>query len=317
MRRDERAARIAWIQSRVRLNHIVHQTPRLRPQAAPQRAHHARRHGALETVRVADGDDELADAHALRAAELRGQQVRRVDANDRQVRVGIIADQLRLTTLPVRETHIESRCAVYDVAVRQDETVGREDEPRPVAVRLALAPPPAHLMRNLNVYDRRADALGHTDDRTRISIEQLVVRCVGRKLRLRAVPFVEARARNQFKVCVRLPVHLSPSRLQIPPQRPAARLRLRTGGQGWMRATMSAMVVRASACSTAAFVSRRMPPKTTPMFAPTTQRRLGRCRCNKNVSPPSTARYTSRSVICSGAQARREPPEQITLRDVY
>src|SRR5438067_82142 len=72
-RRDKRAARIARIQSRVRLDHVVHQTPRLRAQTPSERAHHTRCHSALKAVRVADGDDQLPDAHALRAAQLRGQ----------------------------------------------------------------------------------------------------------------------------------------------------------------------------------------------------------------------------------------------------
>src|SRR5205085_8357152 len=82
LRRDERAARIARIQSRVGLNHVVHQTPRLRAQGAPQRAHDTRSHSALETVRVADVDDELAYAHARRTTQLRGQKALRVDAYD-------------------------------------------------------------------------------------------------------------------------------------------------------------------------------------------------------------------------------------------
>src|SRR5205085_8010026 len=214
LRRDERAARIARIQSRVGLNHVVHQTPRLRPQTAPQRAHDARRHGALETVRVADGDDELTDAHALRAAELRRHKVRRSDAYHGQVCVGIVADQLRLIAPPVREAHFKSGRAMHHVTVRQDETVGRKDETRTVAVRLALAAPPAHLMRDLNVYDRTADALSNAADRARVSIKQLVVRCVGRKLSLRAVQLVDASACDQFKFCVRLNVHLSLPLLQ-------------------------------------------------------------------------------------------------------
>src|SRR6185369_16422887 len=59
---DERAARVAWIQRRVGLNHAFDESARARPQAATERADDARSHRRLIAERIADRDDELTDA---------------------------------------------------------------------------------------------------------------------------------------------------------------------------------------------------------------------------------------------------------------
>src|SRR4051812_45394752 len=58
-RGDERAAGVTGIERRVRLDDVVNQAAGIRPQRATERADHARRHGRLKAVRVADGDDDL------------------------------------------------------------------------------------------------------------------------------------------------------------------------------------------------------------------------------------------------------------------
>ena len=75
--RHERPARVAGIERRVGLNHVLDQPAGPRAQRAAERADDAGRHGVLEAVRVADGDDELSRPQRLRVAELDGGEVRR------------------------------------------------------------------------------------------------------------------------------------------------------------------------------------------------------------------------------------------------
>ncbi len=58
---DQWPARVARIQRRIRLNHIINQPPGVRPQRTPQRADHARRHRRLKSVRRADRNYDLPD----------------------------------------------------------------------------------------------------------------------------------------------------------------------------------------------------------------------------------------------------------------
>ena len=65
--------------------------PDVGAQRAPERADDAGRDGAMEAVRVADGDRQLADPERRRVAELSAGQVGRVDADHREVGLGIVA----------------------------------------------------------------------------------------------------------------------------------------------------------------------------------------------------------------------------------
>src|SRR5205085_4384269 len=63
---DQRAAGIARIQRGIGLENVVHEPAGLGTERPAERADHTGGHRALEAVRVADGDSELADADALR-----------------------------------------------------------------------------------------------------------------------------------------------------------------------------------------------------------------------------------------------------------
>ena len=87
----ERAARVARVERRVGLDHVVDDARPRRPrrQRAAERRDDARRDRAGEPVRVADRDDELADAQALGVAELgRGRGPLRRSAGRRGPRAG-------------------------------------------------------------------------------------------------------------------------------------------------------------------------------------------------------------------------------------
>src|SRR5215831_17302958 len=60
--------------------------------------------------------------------------------------------------------------------------------------------------------------------------------------------------------------------------------------------------------SIATSISSRTPPRTFPIFRPTGHFGFGLCRWREKTPGDSTVRYTSRSVICSGLRARRDPP---------
>ena len=83
----------------------------------------------MEAIGIADGDGELADAQNGRIAESHRLEVRRVDANDRQVGFRIVADQVRVRPAAIGEHHFNSVSPVNDVTVGENETVRGDDEP--------------------------------------------------------------------------------------------------------------------------------------------------------------------------------------------
>src|SRR5262249_30149596 len=71
---DERTAGVARIERRIRLDHAVNQTPRLRAHRSPERAHDARRYSRRESEWIADRDDDLPRSQPRRIAERRGDE---------------------------------------------------------------------------------------------------------------------------------------------------------------------------------------------------------------------------------------------------
>ena len=149
--------------------------PVARAQRPPERAHHAARDRVLEAVGVADGDRQLAGAEGLRVAELDRRQVRRRNPDDRDVGVPILTDEVRRAFAAVGQRDLDRRRAVHDVAVGEDEAVGREHEPRSAA---GLRP--RALLgaggTDVDADDGRRDAVDGVDDRPRVGVEQFVIR---------------------------------------------------------------------------------------------------------------------------------------------
>ena len=150
---------------------------------ATQRAHHAGRNRLLETVGTADGDRNLANPHGLQTAETRVNEMGRVDAQDGEVRVRIIADQGRGEHPSVRQGDFDFVGRVDDVAVRENEAIRRDDKTRSAAARVrplvSLAPGTPHANVHhgwLNFLDDARNGLG-------IGVEQFSVR--DRRLGLR------------------------------------------------------------------------------------------------------------------------------------
>src|SRR5437868_6594811 len=62
---DERSAGVSGIQSRVSLDDVVDQASGLGAQGASQGADHASSYGVLESIRVSDGNHQLANSQFL------------------------------------------------------------------------------------------------------------------------------------------------------------------------------------------------------------------------------------------------------------
>ena len=76
--------------------------------------------------------------------ERHGHKIGCVDADHGQVGIGIVAYQIGAGSPAVGERDVDMRCAMDDVAVGQNETVGREDEARSAAPRFPTANTVAH-----------------------------------------------------------------------------------------------------------------------------------------------------------------------------
>ena len=118
------------IERRVGLEHVVDQPARAGPERSAQGADDAGGDRALEAVRVADRQGELADAHLLRVAQRGRDEVPGVDADHGQVGLGVVADQVGLVLAAVGQRDLEPLGPVDDVAVGQDVSARGEDESR-------------------------------------------------------------------------------------------------------------------------------------------------------------------------------------------
>ena len=130
--------------------------PELDAERPAQRADHARRHGVLEAVRIADGDGQLADPQPIGITEPHRLEVRRINPENRQVRVRVCADEMRVRVPAIGQRDFNPVRAMNDVAVGQDEPVRRDDKSGAAATRLlprASCPGFSHV----NLHHRRAD----------------------------------------------------------------------------------------------------------------------------------------------------------------
>ena len=87
-------------------------------------------HGVVEAERIADGDGNLAHGDFLRIGKTEMVQIGQVDAQDRQVGVGIIADDVGARFAAIRRLRPHLVGPVDDVAVGHHESVGRNEKAR-------------------------------------------------------------------------------------------------------------------------------------------------------------------------------------------
>ena len=101
-------------------------------------------------------------------------EIRRRDADDGDVAVAVLADEVGRALAAVGQRHVDSRRAIHDVAVGQDESVGREHEPRAAAglgTRSFRRPGRA----DVDADDGRGHALDGVDHRPGVGVEEFVV----------------------------------------------------------------------------------------------------------------------------------------------
>ena len=126
---DERAARVAGIDRRIRLNEVLVAFDV--DAVAAERAHDARRRRLPEPERIADGDDVVADS------ELAGITYRQLgevcvvgrDTEQSHVGAGVAADQHRVVLMAVAERDDDAVGVLNHVMVRDDEAfIGIDDD---------------------------------------------------------------------------------------------------------------------------------------------------------------------------------------------
>ena len=127
-------------------------------------------------MRVADRDDELSDAQALRVTELGGDEIPAVDAQHREVGERIGADHLELELAAVDERRATAALGARDHVRRGErEAVRGDHDAAATAVEDAAAANPS---RHPEVRDRRRKPFRNGRDCARIRVESLVVAAV-------------------------------------------------------------------------------------------------------------------------------------------
>ena len=126
---DERTTRVARVQGRVGLEHVVNEPARPGAERSAQGTDNTGGHRALEAVRMANRQRELSDAHLLRVAQRGRDEITRVHADHGEVGLRIVADPVRPVLVAVGQGHVELVGPVHHVAVGQDVPARGEHEP--------------------------------------------------------------------------------------------------------------------------------------------------------------------------------------------
>ena len=136
---NEWPARIARVQSRIGLDHPVDQPAGLRAERSARLLMTPAVTVYWNPYGIADRDRELPYFQPGGVSELNRCQVRRIDVQDGKIGVRILADELCRIASPIGKRHANQIGAMDDVAVGQDEAIGRKDEPRPAPAHLPTA----------------------------------------------------------------------------------------------------------------------------------------------------------------------------------
>ena len=134
----ERTARRAAVDHRVGLDEVVQQLRDL--EVAALRRDDPERDGAVEAVRVADGEHPLADAHLFDLAEVRGRERRLgLDAQHGEVGLLVVAEHLGgIRLLPALHRDLDLVRALDHVVVREHEPFRARDHARAGDLGLAV-----------------------------------------------------------------------------------------------------------------------------------------------------------------------------------
>ncbi len=168
----QRSPGVAGVQRRVSLNDIVDQTARLGIHGTSKCADNSRRHAGLKTERVADRDHQLPDPQIFRISQPHVDKLRRIDANHRKICFWIVANQPPGILAAVRQIDRDLCRVMHDMAVGQNESIGRDHESGAAAANFARALSASPLLFDIDVDHGRRDALRDAYDCARIFVEQ-------------------------------------------------------------------------------------------------------------------------------------------------
>jgi hypothetical protein len=85
----------------------------------------------LKAEWVSDRDDELTRTEIRGSTELDDRKRTRTDAEQREIGVGIVPEHIRVMAASISRRHVQMLGARHHMTVRQDQAIGREDEPGP------------------------------------------------------------------------------------------------------------------------------------------------------------------------------------------
>src|SRR4029077_13582693 len=122
------SAGVARIQSRVGLNDIVDQTTRLRVHRATKRADHSCGHAGLKSERITNRDHNLSDPQTLRVSQSDMDEIRRVDSNNCEIGIRIVAHKLGGIFPPVWQIDRNRTRIMNHMAVGKNKSVRRDEE---------------------------------------------------------------------------------------------------------------------------------------------------------------------------------------------
>ena len=142
---------------------------------ATERADDAGGHAGLKPERVSDRDHQLAHSQIFRICQAHVDKLWRIDANNGEISIGVIARQLSGIFAAVRQVNGDRARVMNNMAVRQNKSIWCDYKPRAVPADFALSTSCADSLLDVDIDYGRRDARDCADDRARIRVEQIRV----------------------------------------------------------------------------------------------------------------------------------------------
>ena len=162
---DERAARVAEVDRRVGLDEVLQR--RDAELLAAREADDPMRHGLRQPDRVADGEHDVPDFELVRAPEGRHRQTCQIDLEDRQIRVGVAADNARVGDPPVGQLHLD-RAGIHDHVMVGDDVAALVDDDSRAEAAFDALPVTGQIVSEQLAQRGRRDAFRHQPGRVNV-----------------------------------------------------------------------------------------------------------------------------------------------------
>jgi hypothetical protein len=138
----------------------------------------------VEPEWIANRDRHLSHTNTAGISEARPRKAGGINPKHGEIRIPVATNDSSGCESPVRQRYSQTAVTFDHVAVRQHETVWREDDAR------------AATSSGIDTNDGRADLFGRSDHRLRIRVEKRSIVCRGGALRKHAGSVVARRARH-------------------------------------------------------------------------------------------------------------------------